>query len=221
MTNNYWCTFCFIGLMVISLVSCDHHKESVKRQCFQEEIIGKPYQLNINKRKIVDTLIWSNIGFDTIPDVSKFRHLKYLDLSSNHIKSFHSLDLLTRDSLHNLIPSQLQYLDLSDNEITGSFIIQLFRFFPELRYLNVSNNSIENFSFLGYTKEPMEYVNCSNNDLKSLFLNDKINYLNISNNPNLSHVFHFDINKINKVNRVGIKSDLALEYQKQITIRIE
>lgn len=63
--------------------------------------------------------------------------------------------------------------------------------------------------------------NCSHNQLKSLQLFEDIQFLDMSFNSELSPVFYFDITKVLKVNRAGIKTEDPLKFQKTITITIE
>tara|TARA_Y100000780_G_scaffold215809_1_gene218589 strand:+ start:1160 stop:2110 length:951 start_codon:yes stop_codon:yes gene_type:complete len=112
------------------------------------------------------SLILSSYNFEqtTINDLSKFKQLKSLCLSSKGIRTIYKY------------PPNLEYLKLDYNKIS-----YLFNLPKSLKYLNISNN------FLLHLSIPLDIklleLECSYNNLKILYdIPNSIEHLNLNNN---------------------------------------
>lgn len=144
-------------------------------------------------KSYLDTLYYNteyiclcNYALTKIPNLNKFKNLKYIDLSHNNISFVHM----------NSFPESICVIDLEHNLIKD---ISIFKNFPNLNILLLNNNYIDklynleklikleinnNFltSFVDCPKNLME-LHCKNNYITSLkYLPKNIQYLFISNN---------------------------------------
>jgi len=146
-----------------------------------------------NAKSYLDTLYYDteyiclcNYGLKNVPNLSKFKNLRYIDLSYNDI-SYTDIDV---------IPKSVSVINLEHNLIKD---ISIFKNFSNLNILLLNNNYIEKLynlenlikleinnnyltSLIDCPKNLME-LHCKNNYITSLkYLPKKIQYLFTSNN---------------------------------------
>jgi Leucine-rich repeat (LRR) protein len=98
-----------------------------------------------------------------LPDLSRFKNLKYLACSSNKLTSLPPLN------------DNLEHLNCSDNQLTS---------LPDMNSLQILNCSDNNLISLPPLNDNFKHLNCSNNKLTALPpLNHNLISLNCSNNP--------------------------------------
>ena len=119
-------------------------------------------------------------------------NVQILKSSNNSIKSFGIFNgavSLKIDSQFNNSKINLIEIDLSNNKLTN-FNLTILDEKCKLKRLNLSNNLLNQIQ-----------INCK-----------EVEYINISNNPNLSNIVDFDLD-IDTIIRTNIKNDLPLERQ--------
>ena len=116
----------------------------------------------------------STTGIKKLPkfkNLDIFNVLKYFNCSHNNLSNINKLkyiSLIKLDCSYNLIKSipnkmySLEYLDLSNNQVEGDLD---FLNYPELKYLMLSSNNINNVLNLG---NKLIYLDLSNNPIKNL-----------------------------------------------------
>ncbi|MDO3695790.1 hypothetical protein QVZ41_13150 [Wenyingzhuangia sp. chi5] len=160
-----------------------------------EEIISK-----LNPLDTINLLDLSYKNIIELPDLSKFK-VRKLDISHNN------LDTLILKNL----PKYLVNLDVSHNKLKKEylFISPKSGCLDYIKQINLSNNEIEviGFSFLRF----IERINVSNNKLHTIGLSDeKLKYLDISNNKKLSNIVNFFPTDIDTIIRDHIANDAPL-----------
>lgn len=131
-----------------------------------------------------------------------------LDLSFNRLKHLYNQpeDTLARFFL----PPTLSKLDLSHNQLNGFFLIWSREEAPSLSELNLSNNSL---IVIGVSVLPsIRKMDASNNELKGIGINDdNLEYVNISDNPDLSNRVKFNPSNVDTLIHNNIANDKPLE----------
>ncbi|KAF0976226.1 hypothetical protein FDP41_004901 [Naegleria fowleri] len=90
-----------------------------------------PLSDNISKLKVLEKLVLTSIGFETIPtSIYKLKNLKYLDLSQNNLKKV---------SKHIAYMENLEFLDISRNKI-AKFDMTIFKLMKKLDRIEFESN---------------------------------------------------------------------------------
>lgn len=189
---------------IIALFSCENKKPPKKTQ----PMVGIPSKLekllSLPQDSVLDYYDLSDDFIMEFPDLSTYT-IKSLNLSHNY------LDTL----IIAFWPKELESLNLSYN-----YLRKIPNSNRHLKEMNLSNNYIEIFRVDMTT----DRLNISYNKLHMIFLywnyyyyyynrklQKKMNYLNISNNPNLSNKVYFVPSMIDTIIRDNIANDKELE----------
>ena len=158
---------------------------------------------DIHSHKKIDTddneliFIDDKIGNKALNFLSK---LNFKNLQSIH---FHNCSIVDKDIylLKNLITSNLEYLDLSKNQIQNLNTLFENDVFSNLKMLNLSNNNIINISSLS---------NIKFNNLEKLYLNSNkiidIECFELNDNFDKLKLLDLSCNNITKLKKTNIKS---------------
>ena len=155
---------------------------------------------NLSKTDTIVKLDLSHKKIDSLPDLSMFKIIA-LDVSHNN------LDTIPLSKL----PLTLKKLKCTDNKLT-KFMMMNYKnsFIPELQAhhnsdlnleeIDLSNNQLKvvTIKMLSIQKNKIlpKKIIVSNNKIENLSVNDNVNYLDISNNPNINPEVLFAIEKI-------------------------
>jgi len=136
----------------------------------------------------------SNGAFDRIP------HLKTLHLQKNRLNSYKG-DIYS--GMGN--DTELEYLDLSDNEITYLYP-ESFQFHPRLKWVNFAKNRFAFFptQFIKSLTQ-LEYLDLEKNQIKSLEDND------FANMPKLRRL-KLAMNEIESISKTAFQNSSQLQY---------
>lgn len=138
------------------------------------------YRLNLSGNNL-DTLIPSFLP----------KEIQQLDLSSNRLKHLYNQPEDT--TVRFFLPPTLSKLDLSHNQLSEFFIIRNKKEALSLLELNLSNNLLK-FILVSL---PIRSIDASNNELMDIRVNDdNLEYVNISDNPQLSNNVGFNPSKV-------------------------
>lgn len=197
--------YLIILFLLLNIFGCKQEKrasklnyiETVKKEKSINEIIS-----GLSKTDTIKHFDLSNKKLNTLPDLSIYK-IESLDLS------FNNLDTIPLSKL----PSTLIKLNASNNNLIY-FISNNYKNCPlnevkkydnsnlNLKDINLSNNKLKviGVNFWPNKKEKTESnlvkLNASNNQLEHLHIDGEINYLNVSNNPNLPSEVNFTIKTI-------------------------
>ena len=202
----------YIYLIVLMAFSCTGtgQKKQLESEVVEEQKISKLERLmQLPRDSVMDYYDLSNDSIVEFPDLSDFA-IKSLDLSYNR------LDTVIIDYL----PREIVTLNLSHNSFYG-----IFRFIidPEwqldfnermklykdatIREIDLSHNKLSGID-IGF---PLSKIIVPYNDITYIdFSHFNIEYLDISNNPNLSNVVQFDPYVIDTIIRNNIANDKEL-----------
>merc|ERR1719233_2172246 len=135
-----------------------------------------------------------NGAFDRIP------HLKTLHLQKNRLSSYKG-DIYS--GMGN--DTELEYLDLSDNEITYLYP-ESFQFHPRLKWVNFAKNRFAFFptQFIKSLTE-LEYLDLERNQIKSLEDNDFANMLKLRR-------LKLSMNEIESISKTAFQNSSQLQY---------
>lgn len=155
---------------------------------------------NLKSGKLYDEIDLSDLGLTEMPDLAAYS-IKKLNLSHNNITKFK----------HEFLPNQLEILNISYNQIEPEVYIEgvhkCQRF--NLKDMDISFNKVQFISL----SCSLDKLKVNNNKLTYLGVGSRdLNYLNISNNPNLNPVLQFDPSKISTIKRQNIASENPLEF---------
>lgn len=147
---------------------------------------SKPAALELEIDTIFE-LDLSGQGLTEVPDLSGYPYLKRLDLSNNKIqlRDYEEFKRLVHDDINNYHygSMELEYLDLSHNQIGHMDYPFKTSSFPSLKYLDLSHNKIKRFWPYGYN---LTKLDLSHNELDSIFILDfEIDTLDLSYNTKL------------------------------------
>ena len=137
----------------------------------------------------------NNGAFDGIP------HLKKLHLQKNKLNSYNG-DIYTGMGE---LDTELEYLDLSDNEITYLYP-ESFELHPQLKWVNFAMNRFSFFptQFIKNLQQ-LEYLNLEKNQIKSLDDND---FANLNNLRNLK----LSMNEIESISETAFQNSSQLQF---------
>ncbi|MFD2915495.1 leucine-rich repeat domain-containing protein [Psychroserpens luteus] len=128
-----------------------------------ELLADNPFELNISSKNLTE-----------FPDLSSYE-IHSLNVSNNKIKSIPQTKL----------PKKLRTLIANNNGITN---FKLSNSIDALEKIDLSNNELDTF----YVYKGSNKIILNNNNLVYVkFFGNNINYLDISNNPNLNNVVDF------------------------------
>ena len=130
---------------------------------FGELLKNSPFELNISSKNLTE-----------FPDLSSYE-IHFLNVSDNKIESIPQTKL----------PKNLRTLIANNNEITN---FKLSNSIDALEKIDLSKNELDTF----YVYNGSNKIILNNNNLVYVkFFGNNINYLDISNNPNLNNVVDF------------------------------
>lgn len=204
-----------VFLLFLALFSCKSEEDNdvpftVKKEKSVTEIISE-----LNKTDTIPHLDLSHKKLDSIPDLSMFV-IESLNLSYNN------LDTIPFSKL----PQTLRKLKCSHNKVTNFGVFYSTKaFFGEkakkdlnntninFEEIDLSNNNLKFFNYSYHDKKSnIRKVVLCNNNIEHISLNDNIEYLDISNNPNLPLEVNFRVEKIDtllqKNNLTKVKTKL-------------
>lgn len=166
----------------------------------QENTKLKEIIQNLKSGQLYDEIDLSHLDLTEIPDLSTYS-IKKLNISYNKITKFN----------YELLPSQLEILNISNNEISPEVYIdgveKCHRF--NLKEMNISYNKVL-FVSLSCNLTKLEV---NNNRLVYLSMNhNNMDYLDMSNNQKLGSVVQFNPAKIKTIKRENIASTDPLEF---------
>jgi Leucine-rich repeat (LRR) protein len=134
------------------------------------------------------------------------KEIRVLDLSHNQLKYLYNNGDFSLDTIS--LPAKLSKLDLSHNQLSELFRIWDEKEAPSLSELNLSNNRL----MIVIVQSPVRKIDVSNNELIVFGVNDEnLEYLNVSDNPQLSNQVYFDPSKVDTVIHNNIANDKPLE----------
>lgn len=186
--------------LIIFLISCKKEEHTISLKPIKKEKSVSEIISELNKSDTILHLDLSHKKLDSLPDLSKFL-IKSLDLSYNN------LDTIPLSYL----PLTLKKLKCTNNNLT-QFLARNYKnsYIPELKSyhnsdlnleeIDLSNNQLKNviIKTLSIEKNKIlpKKIIVSNNKIENIGVNDNINYLDISNNPNIKPEVLFDVEKI-------------------------
>ena len=181
------------------------------KNVYELDLSNNVYITNVNELKLdkITSLIISNCNLSEVPDITKFKKLKYLDLSNNNIKDVSALnntditelDLSGNTSVAgNLKDSKITYLKLNNCNIDNQFD---FFGITNLQALEFSNNSMD-------LNNVIQKISCKNIEI------DNYNYEELSNLPEDLVLENSDIYRTIKIPRGKYRIFLRELYSKQI-----
>jgi Leucine-rich repeat (LRR) protein len=142
------------------------------------------------KNAEVHTFTFGNNGLENFPHSKEFYHSN----NSAGVENFSGMNLT--DFPSDYTETSINTLDISNNNI-ATFPPRIFTF-GMIEYLDISNNKISNFPSLNSLNK-LQYLNIANNQLSEISNSigelRHLNFLDVSNNPNLS-VISRDIFKL-------------------------
>lgn len=189
-------------LLILSLISCKKEETKVALESVKEEKSVTEIISELSKSDTITHLDLSHKKLDSIPDLSMFL-IESLDLSYNN------LDTL----ILNKLPLSLKKLKCTHNNLK-KFIATNYKnsSIPELipyhtsdikfKEIDLSFNKLNVVVIKTFTNPKdmknvlLRKVILSNNNIEELDLNDNVDYLDVSNNPNLPKEVNFSIKKI-------------------------
>lgn len=149
-------------------------KQEIKKISKLETLYSLP------KDSIYDFYDLSNDSIKEFPDLSEYS-IKMLDLSNNQIDSL----VIKR------LPKNIEDLNVSNNKFKGEVSIDL-----SLKKMNFSHNKITSF----YSGKHIAKIILSHNKLEKVIFNYfDFDFLDISQNPNLSNRVDFYPNRIDTI----------------------
>lgn len=188
-----------VFLIFLTLFSCKNEEDNdvpftVKKEKSVSDIISE-----LNKTDTIQHLDLSHKKLDCIPDLSMFL-IESLDLSYNN------LDTIPYSKL----PQTLRKLKCSHNKLTNFGVFYSTKAFFGVKAKKDLNNTKINFEEIDLSNNNLKFFNYSyhdkksnirkvvlcNNNIEHISLNDNIQYLDVSNNPNLPKEVNFSIKKI-------------------------
>ena len=147
----------------------------------------------------------SNDSIKEFPDLSEYS-IKKLDLSRNMIQEME----------YKKMPKSIVELNLSHNFFLKSFFLSN-KTPKTLKNLNLSYNNISSYN----TVISLKRLAINNNNLESISLgNEKMDFLDISNNPNLSNEMFFDPKYVDTIihNNIANNKPLVFYFNKSFII---
>jgi len=182
-------------------------KKQFEKEVVEKETLSKLEQLMLFPRDSV--MVYYDLSNDSItdfPDLSDYT-IKSLDLSHNLLDTV----------IVNYFPKEMLSLDLSNNLLNGFLWLKIDdderldwkKLYNEttLREINLSHNNLSKILITF----PLRKIVVSYNDMTYVeFNHGNIEYLDISNNPNLSNVIQFDPYVIDTIIRDNIANDKEL-----------
>ncbi len=166
-------------------------KQEVKKLSKLETLYTLP------KDSIYEFYDLSNDSIKEFPDLSEYT-IKKLDLSHNQIDSL----IIKR------LPKNIEDLNLSKNFLSASFFLG-YNTPNTLENLDLSYNNISSYNTVFLLKRLL----VNNNNLESVSLgNEKMNFLDISNNPKLSNEVYFDPKFIDTIIHHNIANNKKLIF---------
>lgn len=190
-----------IIITILLFISCKKEIE-IKTNLPQEKKEKSVTEIvsNLSKTDTILTLDLSHKKLDSFPDLSIYKIIS-LDLSHNN------LDTIPLSKL----PLTLKKFKCTDNKLRN-FMLMNYKnsFIPEIQSyhnsdlhieeIDLSNNQLEVVTIkvlsIHRNKILPKKIIVSNNTIEHLTINDNINYLDISNNPNINPEVLFAIEKI-------------------------
>lgn len=208
----------FTLILAILLFSCTGQKKHPQEEFFPEKNLSKLEQLMLlPKDSVIKFYDLSNDSIMEFPDLSDYT-IKSLDLSHNLIDTM----------MPTYLPRGVEKLDLSFNLLHDYFIYRFeldsiqkdalektdkFKVLLELhnshimREINISHNNIMGIDI----GAPLYKIIATHNDITFINFNHKnMQYIDISNNPNLSNVVGFDPSIIDTVISKNIANNKKL-----------
>jgi hypothetical protein len=191
----------FLILIALFIISCKKDIE-IKPHSIKEEKEKSVAEIisELSKSDTITHLDLSHKKLDSIPDISMYKIIS-LDLSHNN------LDTIPLSKL----PLTLKKFKCTDNKLR-KFMLMNYKnsFIPEMQTyhnsdlqieeIDLSNNQLEVVTIkvlsIHRNKILPKKIIVSNNTIEHLAINDNINYLDISNNPNINPEVLFAVEKI-------------------------
>jgi len=184
------------------LVSCNN-KETTNITNNVETDLSITESLLKNERH----LDLSNKKLNEIPNLSEYDSIISLNLSNN----------LLIEINFDYLPKNLKRLNLSHNQIGDEFQLN-FKEFPSIEEIDLSFNNLKYIK----VSNPINKFIINNNKLIFVNINHKeLNYLDISNNTDLSNIVDFYPNDIDTLLRKNISNDLPLKYKPFVIVNGE
>ena len=197
----------YIFLIVLLSFSCTGKEQKKQLEVVEKETLSKLEQLMLLPRDSV--MVYYDLSNDSItdfPDLSDYT-IKSLDLSHNLLDTV----------IVNYFPKEMVSLDLSNNLLNGFLWLKIDdderldwkKLYNEttLRGINLSHNNLSKILITF----PLRKIVVSYNDMTYVeFNHGNIEYLDISNNPNLSNVIQFDPYVIDTIIRDNIANNKEL-----------
>ena len=146
----------------------------------------------LNKTQIFDA--WAKVGQENqqVQYICIFSRLRYIDESNSRSVSTHHLHFLTE---HVRLPA-LEYFNFSNSHVEDIRIqfLEWRRYFPKMKYLDLSHNRIKYFagiSDFGLSTDPIGVINLRHNnittlskdDIKTLKFQSETVFIDIRDNP--------------------------------------
>ena len=205
-----------LSILILTVtISCKNQNnkaEEVKKIDNEKKVENIDFILSkLDNNQMIEYLDLSNKNMVDMPNLSLYC-IKKLDISNNEIDTIPL----------NKLPKKLEKLNASGNRIKNFGIFNASKSFGldlklnnsnlNLKEIDLSNNKLKSFN-ISIIDEPcnLKKVKIDNNDLLEIKIYcDGIQYLDISNNKNLSNKLDIDIN-IDTIIRNNIKNNLPLE----------
>lgn len=151
------------------------------------------------------------LKLSSIPNLTKFKKLQYVDFSNNGLTSLPKLpeSVTAIDAVYNKLDSieitnNLKYVNVSNNEIASLFISTYSIGDANLEMLSLANNDLKDVFILSN-----DYLNGLNLNISTPFNNfkkfKKLRFIDLSNNTNLSLELRFSIGVKYNINDTKVK----------------
>ena len=195
--------FFFIFVGVVCSYKNTQNQEIKKEEAKKLSKLEILYMLP--KDSIYEFYDLSNDSIKEFPDLSEYS-IKKLDLSRNMIQKME----------YKKMPKSIVELNLSHNFFLKSFFLSN-KTPKTLKNLNLSYNNISSYN----TVISLKRLAINNNTLESISLgNEKMDFLDISNNPNLSNEMFFDPKYVDTIihNNIANNKPLVFYFNKSFII---
>lgn len=171
-------------------ISCEHLEE-IDSSCVENVV-----EMNSDSEKVVFHA--SNNGSQLLCDKEHLKHLRYLNISCNHMQN--------TTKLIKLLGPSIETLDLSSNFI-GKLESLTFIKLSNLQYLNLSHTNLSNFGFSTfYHQSKLKLLDLSFNRLR------KLNFTLLFRNFKHLEILNVEGNELIEVNSITRKIFPKLKY---------
>ena len=200
----------YIFLIVLLSFSCTGKEQKKQFEVVEKETLSKLEQLMLLPRDSV--MVYYDLSNDSIsdfPDLSDYT-IKSLDLSHNQLDTvivdFLPKEIVTLNLSNNLLRNILRLEFDHKKELALTEEMKLYEK-TMLREIDLSHNRLTGVNIWFHLRR----INISHNDITYInFSHRNIEFIDISNNPNLSNVVQFDPYVIDTIIRDNIANDKEL-----------